>query len=114
MKKIISIIAAIFVSCSMFASELDGSYANKNIVMSFVGDSLYIDEVGIEGDVYEFKCKDNVVTARNSLDNIYFKIVRKTKNAIYITYDNKKIYKFVKVFNYDIKNMKFVYDTKRI
>lgn len=114
MKKIISIIATIFVSCSMFASELDGSYANKNIVMSFVGDSLYIDEVGIEGDAYEFKCKNNIVTAYNSLDNIYFKIVRKTKNAIYITYDNKKIYKFVKVCNYDIKNMKFMYDTKGI
>ena len=114
MKKIISIIAALFVSCSMFASELDGSYANKNIVMSFVGDSLYIDEVGIEGDAYKFKCKDNIVTAHNSLDNIYLKIVRKTKNAIYITYDNKKIYKFVKVYNYDIKNMKFMYDTKGI
>ena len=114
MKKIISIIAALFVSCSMFASEFDGSYANKNIVMSFVGDSLYIDEVGIEGDAYEFKCKDNIVTAHNSLDNISFKVVRTTKNAICITYDNKKIYKFVKVYNYDIKNMKFMYDTKGI
>lgn len=114
MKKIISIIAALFVSCSMFASELDGSYANKNIVMSFVGDSLYIDEVCIEGDSYKFKYKDNVIVAYNDLDSISFKVVRKTEDTIYITYDNKKIYKFVKVYNYDIKNMKFMYDTKGI
>ncbi|MBO5003798.1 MAG: hypothetical protein J6D03_00725 [Clostridia bacterium] len=100
-------ILSIINACANNNVELSGSYSNGNIVYTFSNDSLYIDEVDIEGDAYTYKLVDNIVVATNSMDSISFNIKVNT-NSIEITYDNKKTYVFDKVTNYDVANMKFV------
>ena len=103
----------LFVVClsiiSVNCAEINGSYINKNIVYSFVKDSLYIDEIGIEGDayVYDYVKDDSIVRAYNDLDEINFKVLHNDNDTIKIRYVNsEKIYTFVKINNYDIHNMK--------
>ena len=103
----------LFVVClsiiSVNCAEINGSYINKNIVYSFVKDSLYIDEIGIEGDayVYDYIKNDSIVRAYNDLDEINFKVLHNDNDTIKIRYVNsEKIYTFVKINNYDIHNMK--------
>lgn len=103
----------LFVVClsiiSVNCAEINGSYINKNIVYSFVKDSLYIDEIGIEGDayVYDYTKDDSTVRAYNDLDEINFKVLHNDNDTIKIKYVNsEKIYTFVKIDNYDIHNMK--------
>lgn len=103
----------LFIVCfsiiSVNCAEINGSYINKNIVYSFVKDSLYIDEIGIEGDayVYDYIKDDSTVRAYNDLDEINFKVLYNNNDTIIIKYiDSEKIYTFVKINNYDIHNMK--------
>ena len=103
----------LFVVClsiiSVNCAEINGSYINKNIVYSFVKDSLYIDEIGIEGDayVYDYIKDDSIVRAYNDLNEINFKVLYNNNDTIKIRYVNsEKIYTFVKINNYDIHNMK--------
>lgn len=103
----------LFTAClsiiSVYCAEINGSYINKNIVYSFVKDSLYIDEIGIEGDayVYDYSKNDSTVRAYNDLDEINFKVLYNDNDTIKIKYVNsEKIYTFVKINNYDIRNMK--------
>ena len=94
---------------SVYCAEINGSYINKNIVYSFVKDSLYIDEIGIEGDAYayDYVKDDSTVRAYNDLDEINFKVLYNDNDTIKIRYVNsEKIYTFVKINNYDIHNMK--------
>ena len=94
---------------SVNCAEINGSYINKNIVYSFIKDSLYIDEIGIEGDayVYDYTKDDSTVKAYNDLDEINFKVLSNDNDTIRIKYiDSEKIYTFVKIDNYDIHNMK--------
>ena len=103
----------LFVVClsiiSVNCAEINGSYINKNIVYSFVKDSLYIDEIGIEGDayVYDYVKDDSTVRAYNNLDEINFKVLYNDNDTIKIkSVNSEKIYTFVKINNYDIHNMK--------
>ena len=103
----------LFVVClsiiSVNCAKINGSYINKNIVYSFVKDSLYIDEIGIEGDAYayDYVKDDSTVRAYNDLDEINFKVLHNDNDTIKIRYVNsEKIYTFVKINNYDIHNMK--------
>ena len=94
---------------SVYCAEINGSYINKNIVYSFVKDSLYIDEIGIEGDVYvyDYAKNDSTVKAYNDFDEINFKVLSNDNDTIRIKYiDSEKIYTFVKINNYDIHHMK--------
>ena len=103
----------LFVVClsiiSVNCAVINGSYINKNIVYSFVKDSLYIDEIGIEGDAYayDYVKDDSTVRAYNNLDEINFNVLYNDNDTITIRYGNsEKIYTFVKINNYDIHNMK--------
>ena len=110
MKKFILFLFTVcFSIISVYCAEINGSYINKNIVYSFVKDSLYIDEIGIEGDayVYDYVKDDSIVRAYNDLDEINFKVLYNDNDTIKIRYVNsEKIYTFVKINNYDIHNMK--------
>lgn len=110
MKKFVLFLFTVCLSIiSVYCAEINGSYINKNIVYSFVKDSLYIDEIGIEGDayVYDYIKDDSIVRAYNDLDEINFKVLHNDNDTIKIKYiDSEKIYTFVKINNYDIHNMK--------
>lgn len=110
MKKFVLFLFVVCLSIvSVNCAEINGSYINKNIVYSFVKDSLYIDEIGIEGDayVYDYTKDDSIVRAYNDLDEINFKVLHNDNDTIKIKYiDSEKIYTFVKINNYDIHNMK--------
>ena len=110
MKKFVLFLFVVCLSIvSVYCAEINGSYINKNIVYSFVKDSLYIDEIGIEGDayVYDYVKDDSIVRAYNDLDEINFKVLHNDNDTIKIRYVNsEKIYTFVKINNYDIHNMK--------
>ena len=110
MKKFVLFLFTVCLSIiSVYWAEINGSYINKNIVYSFVKDSLYIDEIGIEGDayVYDYAKNDSTVKAYNDFDEINFKVLSNDNDTIRIKYiDSEKIYTFVKIDNYDIHNMK--------
>ena len=110
MKKFVLFLFTVCLSIvSVNCAEINGSYINKNIVYSFVKDSLYIDEIGIEGDayVYDYTKDDSTVRAYNDLDEINFKVLYNDNDTIRIKYiDSEEIYTFVKINNYDIHNMK--------
>ena len=110
MKKFVLFLFTVFFSMiSVYFAEINCSQINKNIVYSFVKDSLYIDEIGIEGDVYvyDYAKNDSTVKAYNDFDEINFKVLYNDNDTIRIKYiDSEKIYTFVKINNYDIHNMK--------
>ena len=110
MKKFVLFLFTVCLSIvSVNCAEINGSYINKNIVYSFIKDSLYIDEIGIEGDayIYDYAKNDSTVKAYNDFDEINFKVLYNDNDTIRIKYiDSEKIYTFVKINNYDIHNMK--------
>lgn len=113
MKNKLKIIFLMFMlaSISSYAAKQDsfqGSWHSKGIVYSFVNDSLYIDEIGNEGDIYSYKYEDGVINATSSLgDKFSFKIVKISPKKIKIKFDGEKSFTLKRVFNYDLENMKF-------
>ena len=109
-QKIICLILTL-TSISSYTSNQDifqGSWYSKGIVYSFVNDSLYIDEIGNEGDVYTYNCKDGVIDTVVSFgDEFSFKIDKISSNKIKIKFDGEKSFVLNKIFNYDLDNMKF-------
>lgn len=98
-------------SISSYAAKQDifqGSWYSEGVVYSFVNDSLYIDEIGNEGDVYTYNYKDGVINTVSSFgDEFSFKIDKISSNKIKIKFDGEKSFVLNKVFNYDLDNMKF-------
>ena len=98
-------------SISSYAAKKDifqGSWYSEGVVYSFVNDSLFIDELDNEGNVYIYKYKDGVINIVSLFgDEFSFKIDKISPNKIKIKFDGEKPFVLEKVLNYDVKNMKF-------
>lgn len=109
-QKIICLVLAL-ASISSYAAKQDifqGSWYSEGVVYSFVNDSLYIDEIGNEGDVYIYNYKDGVINTVSLFgDEFSFKIDKISSNKIKIKFDGEKSFVLDRVFNYDLENMKF-------
>ena len=68
-------------------------WKNKKVIYTFVDDSLYIDEIGNEGDCYTYKLIGNCLYLTDELGYPSAKIVivKMTKKHVWILIDNKKI-----------------------
>ena len=112
-QKNIFIIFLMFMLTSImaYASNKDvfqGSWYSEGVVYSFVNDSLYIDELGNEGDVYTYKYENGIVHSENIFgDELSFKIDKISPNKIKITFEEEKPFIMKRVFNYDLDNMRF-------
>ena len=78
-------------SISSYAAKQDifqGSWHSEGVVYSFVNDSLYIDEIGNEGDIYTYNYKDGVINTVSTFgDKFSFKINKISPNKIKIKFD---------------------------
>lgn len=104
-------IVLMLASISSYAAKQDifqGSWYSEGVVYSFINDSLYVDEIGNEGDIYTYKYKDGIIIAISSLgDEFSFKIDKISSNKIKIKFDGERPFVLDKVFNYDLDKMEF-------
>lgn len=99
---LIVVMLVISMTASAEDNKLDGVWKSGNVELTFIGDTLYIDDIDIEGFqyIYSFDQKTNVVKAVSPVfdtDVILIKIVEFTKDDISLYYmddDAKTIYKF--------------------
>ena len=107
----ITYILLMLASISSYAAKQDifqGSWYSEGVVYSFINDSLYVDEIGNEGDIYTYKYKDGIITAISSLgDEFSFKIDKISSDKIQIKFDGEIPFVLDKVFNYDLDKMEF-------
>ena len=107
----ITYIVLMLASISSYAAKQDifqGSWYSEGVVYSFINDSLYVDEIGNEGDIYTYKYKDGIITAISSLgDEFSFKIDKISSDKIQIKFDGEIPFVLDKVFNYDLDKMEF-------
>ena len=107
----ITYIVLMLASISSYAAKQDifqGSWYSEGVVYSFINDSLYVDEIGNEGDIYTYKYKDGIITAISSLgDEFSFKIDKISSDKIKIKFDGERPFVLDKVFNYDLDKMEF-------
>ena len=107
----ITYIVFMLASISSYAAKQDifqGSWYSEGVVYSFINDSLYVDEIGNEGDIYTYKYKDGIITAISSLgDEFSFKIDKISSDKIQIKFDGERPFVLDKVFNYDLDKMEF-------
>lgn len=104
MKKFLTVILMLVISMAASAEDtkLDGVWKSGNIELTFVEDTLYMDDIEVEGFqyIYSFDQKTNVVKAVSPVfdtDVILIKIVRITKDAITLYFmddEAKTVYKF--------------------
>lgn len=107
----ITYIVLMLASISSYAAKQDifqGSWYSEGVVYSFINDSLYVDEIGNEGDIYTYKYKDGIIIAISSLgDEFSFKIDKISSDKIKIKFDGERPFVLDKVFNYDLDKMEF-------
>ena len=107
----ITYIVLMLASISSYAAKqniFQGSWYSEGVVYSFINDSLYVDEIGNEGDIYTYKYKDGIITAISSLgDEFSFKIDKIFSDKIKIKFDGERPFVLDKVFNYDLDKMEF-------
>ena len=67
-------------------------WKNKKVIYTFVDDSLYIDEIGNEGDCYTYELEDNCLYLTDELGYPSTKIVivKMTKKHLWMLIHNKK------------------------
>ena len=111
MKRIILLIGVISFYIYSFGSKHDvfqGSWISNSVVYSFQNDSLYVDEINNEGDVYKYKYQNGIVKVIDSFgDEFYFKIDKISSNKLKIQFEGEKPFILNKVTNYDLDKMSF-------
>lgn len=109
MRKLFTIISLFFIT-SIFAevNEFYGSWQTDNVVYTFTEDSLYIDEIGNEGDCYKYSIDANKVVAVNSLgDTISFMINLIDTSDINIVFNVDGLsdsFNLRKIYDYDYEH----------
>lgn len=107
MKSIILAICLVF-SLNIFGEiisrDIQGSWKIDNTVYTFEQDTLYIDEINVEGETYTYYIKDSIIYAKSIFgDLIKFKIANvnnKKLKLIYFTEDYTDSFTLSKVDNY--------------
>ena len=95
----------LFIATTCFGGNIINNHEvwkNKKVIYTFVDDSLYIDEIGNEGDCYTYELVDNCLYLTDELGYPSAKIVivKMTKKHVWILIDNKK-FKFRRYKNGD-------------
>lgn len=103
MKHVLMVLMLV-ISATVYAesTKLDGVWKSGNVEMTFIKDTLYIDEIDNEGFgyIYSFDSKTNIVKAVSPVfetDMLFIKIVKFTKGAFsfyFMDGDDKKVYTF--------------------
>lgn len=88
-------LVALFIATTCFGCNTINNHEvwkNKKVICTFVDDSLYIDEIGNEGDCYTYELVDNCLYLTDELGYPSAKIVivKMTKKHVWILIDNKK------------------------
>ena len=90
-------LVALFIATTCFGCNTINNHEvwkNEKIIYTFVDDSLYIDEIGNEGDCYTYKRIGNCLYLTNELgDKSVIVIVLMAKDYVWILIDNE-------LFNY--------------
>ena len=89
------VLVALFIATTCFGCNTINNHEvwkNKKVTYTFVDDSLYIDELGNEGDCYTYELVDNCLYLTDELGYPSAKIVivKMTKKHVWILIDNKK------------------------
>lgn len=112
-KPILTFLICIIFGFSLFTNKHDsfkGSWISNSTVYSFKNDSLYVDEINNEGDVYKnvykYNYKNGVIKAIDSFGNEFcFKIDKISNNKLKIQFEGEKPFILNKVINYDLDKM---------
>ena len=88
-------LVTLFIATTCFGGNTISNHEvwqKKNIRYTFVDDSLYVDELGNEGDCYTYELVDNCLYLTDELGYPSAKIVivKMTKKYVWILIDNKK------------------------
>ena len=88
-------LVTLFIATTCFGGNTISNHEvwkNKKVIYTFVDDSLYIDEIGNEGDCYTYKLIGNSLYLTDELGYPSTKIViaKMTKKHVWILIDNKK------------------------
>ncbi len=110
-KPVLTSLICIIFGFSIFANKHDafqGSWISNSTVYSFQNDSLYVDEINNEGDVYKYNYKNGIIKAIDSFgDEFYFKIDKISNNKLKIQFEGEKPFILNKVSNYNLDKMSF-------
>lgn len=100
--KTLMVLVTLFIATTCFGCNTISNHEvwqKKNVRYTFVDDSLYIDEIGNEGDCYTYKRIGNCLYLTNELgDKSVIVIAKMTKKHVWILIDNKK-FKFRRYAN---------------
>ena len=93
--KTLIVLVTLFIATTCFGCNTINNHEvwkNKKVIYTFVDDSLYIDEIGNEGDCYTYKLIGNCLYLTDELGYPSAKIVivKMTKKHVWILIDNKK------------------------
>lgn len=102
MKRILSIIVLLLTCIALNAASLEGSWKYKKVVYTFKGDSLFIDEIGNEGNSYTYRLYHGYIYYKDydGFVNSDVKVVKVKCNYIVLEMDGKRFH-FKRLNNYN-------------